>query len=82
MLGGGNTLGAERTEKVSHDKKRQVGTVVLSAEMLNKPIDRENAIFKREYFHYRAFEKLEGRRKRVFLTIDRKGTDAKFDGTD
>src|SRR5262249_11554472 len=74
---------ATRTGKVSlEDKKRQVGAVVFSAEMLNQPIDRATAIFKREYFRYRPFEELENKRKRVWLTIDTKGTDAKFDGTD
>jgi hypothetical protein len=74
---------AAQTGKVSlEDKKRQVGSVVFSAEMLNQPIDRETAIFKKEWFRYRAFEELENKRKRAFLTIDTKGTDAKFDGSD
>jgi len=42
---------ASRTGKVSlEDKKRQVGSVVFSAEMLNQPIDRETAVFKTEWF--------------------------------
>jgi hypothetical protein len=74
---------AGRTGKVSlEDKKRQVGSVVFSAEMLNQPVDRETAIFKREWFQYRPYEDLEHRPTRNFLTVDTKGTDAKFDGTD
>lgn len=74
---------ATRTEKVSlEDKKRQVGPVVFSAEMLNQPIDQETAIFKREWFRYRAFEDLEKKRTRNFLTIDTKATDAKNAGSD
>jgi hypothetical protein len=74
---------AARTGKVSlEDKKRQVGTVVFSAEMLNQPIDRETAIFKGEFFRYRSFEELDSKRKRAWLTIDSKGTDAKLAGTD
>lgn len=74
---------AATTGKVSlEDKKRQVGSVVFSAEMLNQPIDKETAIFKREYFRYLPFEALEHKKTRRFLTIDTKGTEAKFDGTD
>lgn len=74
---------AGRTGKVSlEDKLRQVGPTVFSAEMLNQPIDRETAVFKPQWFRYRPFEGLEGKRTRNFLTIDTKGTDAKFDGTD
>jgi hypothetical protein len=74
---------AARTGRVSlEDKKRQVGSVVFSAEMLNQPIDKETAIFHREYFRYKPFEELQHKKTRRFLTIDTKGTDAKFDGTD
>lgn len=65
---------ATRTDKVSlEDKKRQVGSVVFSAEMLNQPIDRETAVFKREWFRYKAFEVIENKKTRSFLTIDTKG---------
>jgi hypothetical protein len=74
---------AERTGRISlEDKKRQVGPVVFSAEMLNQPVDRETAIFKPEWFQYRAYEDIQHRPTRNFLTVDTKGTDAKFDGTD
>lgn len=74
---------ATETDKVSlEDKKRQVGSVVFSAEMLNQPIDKETAIFKREWFRYKAYEDLQHKKKRAFLTVDTKGTEAKFDGTD
>lgn len=74
---------AARTGKVSlEDKKRAVGSVVFSAEMLNQPIHRETAIFKRQWFQYRAYEELQHKKTRRFLTIDSNGTDAKFDGTD
>jgi hypothetical protein len=74
---------ASKTGKVSlEDKKRQVGSVVFSAEMLNQPIDKETAIFKRQWFQYRPYEDLQHKKTRRFLTIDSKGTDAKFDGTD
>lgn len=50
--------------------------------MLNQPIDRETSSFKQEWFKPFPFEKLENRQKRAFLTLDSKGTEAKFDGTD
>lgn len=60
---------AARTGKVSlEDKKRHVGSVVLSAEMLNHSVDRETAIFKREWFQYRPYEDLEHRPSRSVLT--------------
>jgi hypothetical protein len=40
------------------------------------------AIFKQEWLQYRPYEDLEYRPTRNFLTVDTKGTDAKFDGTD
>jgi len=47
---------AQGTGKVSlEDKKRQVGSVVFSAEMLNQPVDRETAIFKQEWLQYRPY---------------------------
>jgi hypothetical protein len=74
---------AARTGRVSlEDKKRQVGSVVFSAEMLNQPIDKETAVFKREWFKYLPFDSLEHMQKRCFLTLDSKGTEAKFDGSD
>lgn len=74
---------AARSGKVSlEDKKRQVGPVVFSAEMLNQPIDRETAIFKREWFRYREYQDLEFKQTRNWLTIDSKGTDKAYAGTD
>lgn len=74
---------AAKSGKVSlEDKKRQVGSVVFSAEMLNQPIDKETSVFKREWFITKSFEELQFKKTRRFLSIDTKGTDAKFDGTD
>jgi hypothetical protein len=60
--------------KVSlEDKKRQVGSEVFSAEMLNQPIDRETAIFHREWFQYRKFEDLEQSRSACSSPSTRRG---------
>ena len=68
---------SQRTGKVSlEDKKRQIGSVVFSAEMLNPPIGRESAIFQRQFFRTRPYEEVEKICARNFLTIDTKATDA------
>jgi hypothetical protein len=50
--------------------------------MLKQPIDRETAVFKPEWFRYKPYEELEHKQTRRFLSVDTKGTDAKFDGMD
>jgi hypothetical protein len=64
---------AQRNGKVSlEDKKRQVRPVIFSAEILNQPIDRETAIFKREFFRQRPYAEIEKKRTRNFLTLTRR----------
>ena len=43
--------------------------------MLNRPVDKETAIFKRDWFSYREYGELEFQKTRNWLTIDSKGTD-------
>lgn len=76
-------LEASQTGKVSlEDKKRQFGASVFAAEMMNDPVDEENAIFKKEYFKTFAYEDLEYKYTRNFMTIDSKASDDKNAGTD
>lgn len=62
---------AKATGKVSlEDKKRQFGSLVYSAEMLNQPIDESTQEFKKKYFKYRTRAEVEKMRTRKFVTID------------
>lgn len=72
------------TDKISlEDKKRQLGSVVYSAEMMNQPIDETTAVFFKKYFKYRNLEDVLKERVRKFATIDTalsKGADSDFTG--
>lgn len=57
--------------KVSlEDKKRQLGSLVYSTEMLNQPISAESQKFKKAMFKYIAKEKVLAMNTRKFATID------------
>ena len=62
---------ATETGKVSlEDKKRQLGSLVYSAEMLNQPIASEAQKFKKGMFKYITRAKLAEMNTRKFATID------------
>ncbi len=59
------------TDKVSlEDKKRQLGSLVYSTEMLNQPISSETQKFKKGMFKYITREKVQSMNTRKFATID------------
>ena len=59
------------TEKVSlEDKKRQLGSTVYAAEMLNQPIDEETQEFKKHLFAKISWEVVRAKNTRNFITID------------
>lgn len=59
------------TGKVSlEDKKRQLGSQVYAAEMLNQPIDEQSAEFFRKHFKYRKLADVLAMKHRKFATID------------
>jgi predicted phage terminase large subunit-like protein len=62
---------AERTGKVSlEDKKKQFGSLVYSAEMLNQPIDEASQKFFKKWFKYATKETVDKLRTRKFVLID------------
>lgn len=62
---------AEATGKVSiEDKQRQLGSLVFSYEMMNKPIDEMMAEFKKEYMLLATEEDLRQRETSCYVTID------------
>lgn len=62
---------AEGTRKVSlEDKKKQLGSLVYSAEMLNQPVDEASAKFFRKWFKTKPMAFVEGLRTRKFVLID------------
>lgn len=62
---------AEGTNKVSlEDKKRQFGSLVYSAEMLNRPIDESTQEFFKKNFKYRTMDEVRKMKTRKFVTID------------
>lgn len=62
---------AKLTNKVSlEDKKRQLGSLVYSTEMLNMPISAESQKFKKTMFKYISKEKVLAMNTRKFATID------------
>jgi phage terminase large subunit-like protein len=75
---------AEGTNKVSlEDKKRQFGSLVYSAEMLNRPIDESTQEFFKKNFKYRKLDEVLKGRVRKFVTIDSaltKNADSDFTG--
>lgn len=59
------------TGKVSiEDKQRQLGSLVFSYEMMNKPIDEMTAEFKKEYAQFDTEEHLKKLDTNCFITID------------
>lgn len=70
--------------KVSlEDKKKQLGSVVYSAEMLNQPIDETTQTFFKKNFKYKKLEDIEKEKVRKFATIDTalsKGDKSDFTG--
>jgi phage terminase large subunit-like protein len=65
------------------DKKRQLGSLVYSAEMLNQPIDPASQKFHRERFKYRTWEQVKVLQTRKISSIDTalsKGSDSDFTG--
>lgn len=62
---------AEATGKVSiEDKQRQLGSLVFSYEMMNKPIDEMLAEFKKEYMLLATEEDIRQRETSCYITID------------
>jgi len=62
---------AQGTNKVSlEDKKKQFGSLVYSAEMLNQPIDERSQEFFKQNFKYKTFEEVRRMKTRKFATID------------
>lgn len=76
-------LEAKERNKVSlEDKKRQLGSLVYSAEMLNEPISSEMQKFKRAMFKYKTRKEVEDMNTRKFATIDTAlSKDAESDST-
>jgi len=74
---------AERTGKVSlEDKKKQLGSLVYSAEMLNEPIASELQKFKKSMFKYKSMEQVRDMNTRKFATLDTAlSKDAESDAT-
>lgn len=62
---------AQATGKVSlEDKKKQLGSLVYAAEMLNQPIDETVAEFKMEYAQHALEEEVKKLDTLTFITID------------
>ena len=62
---------AKETGKVSiEDKKRQLGSLVFSYEMMNKPIDEMLAEFKKEYAQLATEDDVTKLETNCFITID------------
>ena len=62
---------AKGTNKVSlEDKKKQFGSLVYSAEMLNQPVDESTQEFFKKNFKYKTQEEVNKLKVRKFVTID------------
>ena len=62
---------AKATDKVSiEDKQRQLGSLVFSYEMMNKPIDELSAEFKREYAQPITEHEVSQKETVCYITID------------
>lgn len=62
---------AKETGKVSiEDKQRQLGSLVFSYEMMNKPIDELSAEFKREYAQFATEYEVSQKDTNCYITID------------
>lgn len=73
----------DKRAKISlEDRKRQLGSLTYSAEMMNRPIDEASQEFFKKNFKYRTRDQLRNMRTRKFATIDSALTkNAKSDGT-
>lgn len=59
------------TNKVSlEDKKKQLGSQVFNAEMMNQPIDEESQEFFKTNFKYKTMEEVLQMTTRKFITVD------------
>lgn len=57
--------------KVSlEDKKRQLGSLVYSVEMMNEPMSADDAVFTKDNFRYITRKEVDDMRTRKFATID------------
>jgi len=62
---------ALKTDKVSiEDKQRQLGSLVFSYEMMNKPIDEMTAEFKKQYAQFATEEEVAQKETNCYITID------------
>lgn len=62
---------AKKTGKVSiEDKQRQLGSLVFSYEMMNKPIDEMTAEFKKEYAQFETEHTVLTKDTNCYITID------------
>lgn len=62
---------AKKTGKVSiEDKQRQLGSLVFSYEMMNKPIDEMTAEFKKEHAQFAIENDLKQKETTCYITID------------
>lgn len=62
---------AQKTGKVSiEDKQRQLGSLVFSYEMMNKPIDEMSAEFKKQYAQFDVEESVKQKETNCYVTID------------
>lgn len=62
---------ALKTDKVSiEDKQRQLGSLVFSYEMMNKPIDEMTAEFKKQYAQFATEEDVKQKETNCYVTID------------
>lgn len=62
---------ASQTGKVSlEDKRKQLGSQVFNAEMMNQPIDEESQEFFKHWFKYTTLEDVLKQQVRKFATID------------
>lgn len=75
---------AKLSGKVSlEDKKKQFGSLVYSAEMLNEPVDEASQEFFKKNFKYKTRKEVEEMKTRKFATIDSaltKHADSDFTG--
>ena len=62
---------AEATDKVSiEDKRRQLGSLVFSYEMMNQPIDEMMAEFKKQYAIFSTEEEVKDKDTSCYITVD------------
>lgn len=62
---------AKETGKISiEDKQRQLGSLVFSYEMMNKPIDEMTSEFKKEYAQFETEEAIRKQETACYITID------------